>query len=966
MAAGVFQEGQTVAGRYQILRYINCGGMGEVYEARDLDLELTDPVALKTLLPAIADDESMITRFKREIALCRQIAHPNVCKVYDLARHEGEGGRSVLFLTMEFLDGETLEAKLQRRGAMTEVEALPLLQQMSAALDASHEAGVIHRDFKPSNVMLVPSGDGQRIAVTDFGLARRFVAPEGTTATISKVVVGTLDYMAPELLTGSIGTFASDIYALGMVAYKMMTGSLPFAADTPMARAIMRTNRAVPSPRTLAPGLDANWERAIVCALDINPVKRFAHAGRFLEALRGDPVELTLKLPPMTRRKVAITAATVLALVGAAIGWREWVMASRRLPPEAQALYQKGVADNAAGAWFAATQALGDAAKLAPHGPLLRARLAEAWVGLEMPERGAEEMLLVRRQDSSGLSRADRLQIEAIDLSITREFASAAAKYEEMARAGIDVAVDLGRAYENADRPDDAIRSYRQAAERSEHNPAAWLRLGVLYARQSNTAKSNEAFAQADHLYQLTSNLEGLTEVSLQQGIAANSRGQLDEAAVFLRKALDTARLAGNLQEEINSTLRLSSNAYLSGASTEAEQYANQALNIARSHHLDAMAIRGLVNLGNAFRRKQDFAHSEGYYREALDLARQTRSTHLTALSLSSLAALHDQTGQPEEAVREAQQALIFYQANRYAKESLQCLTVIARARRDSGDYDSALVSFQSLLQMAERVQDHAQLSLAHEGVGSMLFMLDRFPEALEQYQKSLELAPDIEHIGYASLECGNTLWRLGRYIEAAAMFARADASAQKFPPLRMQVIYGRAGMALSQSRFQEAADLARGALAAGMARMPDLQTDFEEVLGLALLRSGNKSEGAKKCEAARTAVEAHPDIGDTLQAGVAVLEARIVKSERKSALQVLEEMEAHLAAHPELQWRALALASRADTHYTGPAREALLKLSHLWGDSAYTTYLTRPDVGNLSRPLVPLVHASQERGYKP
>jgi tetratricopeptide (TPR) repeat protein len=856
---------------------------------------------------------------------------------------------------MEFLDGETLEARLQRCGAMSEVEALPLLQQMSAALDASHEAGVIHRDFKPSNVMLVPAGDGQRIAVTDFGLARRFVAPEGTTATLSKAVVGTLDYMAPELLTGSTGTFASDIYALGMVAYKMVTGSLPFASDTPMARAIMRTNRAISSPRTLAPGLDASWERAILCALEIKPAKRFAHARHFLEALGGDPVEFTLKFPPITRRKVAITAATVLALVGAASGWREWVMAGRRLPPEAQALYQKGVADNAAGAWFAATQALSEAAKLSPHAPLVRARLAEAWVGLEMPEKGAEEMLIVRRQDASGLSHADRLQIEAIDLSITREFTAAAAKYEEMARGGVDVAADLGRAYESADRPDDAIRSYRQAAEGSQHNPAAWLRLGVLYARQSNTVKSNEAFAQAEHLYQLTSNLEGLTELSLQEGIAANSRGQLDEAAVFLRKARDTARLAGNSQEEINSTLRLSSNAYLSGASTEAERYANEALDIARSHHLDAMAIRGLVNLGNAFRRKQDFAHSEEYYREALDLARQTHSTHFTALSLSSLAALHDQTRQREEAVREAQEALTFYQANRYAKESLQCLTVIARAKRDSGDYDGALISFRALLQSAERVQDRGQLALAHEGVGSMLFMLDRFPEALEQYQKSLELAPDTEHMGYASLECGNTLWRLGRYTEAGSMFARADASAQKFPPLRMQVIYGRTGLALSQNRFQAAVDLVRGALAAGLSQTPDLQTDFEELLGLALLGSGNKNEGARKCEAAYAAVKARHDIADSLQAGVVVLEARMGERERESALRLFHEIEPSLTAHPELQWRALALASIADPQYIGRAREALVKLAHLWGNSAYTVYLTRPDVRKLSRPLLRL-----------
>ena len=226
-SAAVFQAGQAVAERYVIVRHVGRGGMGEVYEARDPELGVT--VALKTLLPEIAHDESMIARFKREIALSREVAHPNVCKVFDIAQHESEDGREIVFLTMEFLAGETLSAKLDRDGAMKEAEALPLLEQMAAALDASHAAGVIHRDFKPSNVVLVSSAGGIRAVVTDFGLARKFVAADDTTATLSGNVMGTLGYMAPELLRGAPATFASDIYALGMTAYQMVTGGLPFS-----------------------------------------------------------------------------------------------------------------------------------------------------------------------------------------------------------------------------------------------------------------------------------------------------------------------------------------------------------------------------------------------------------------------------------------------------------------------------------------------------------------------------------------------------------------------------------------------------------------------------------------------------------------------------------------------------------------------------------------------------------------
>ena len=940
--------------RFRIVRFIGRGGMGEVYEAEDMQL---GRVALKTIRTDLASQPQMLARFRQEVQLARRVTSTSVCRIHELfPLPVGDRRGAAAFLTMEFLEGVTLAERLERDGALPVAEAESTALQLCAAVQAIHDAGVIHRDIKSRNVMLVPKNGATQVVVMDLGLAREAgKRPDGDAGlTVAGAVMGTPQYMAPEQLTGARATPASDVFALGVVLYEIVTGRRPPE---------VLPERPAPPASSLRKDLPKRWDEVIARCLAYEREKRYQSADEVAAALREDTGKFSLKLPLMTRRRVAVAAGSALALAGAAAGWVEWMNVSRRLPPEAQALYQKGIADNAAGAWFAATKALEEAVKLAPQAPQAHARLAEAWVGLEMPEKAGEEMLLARRQDLSKLPRTDRLQIEAIDLSITREFAAAAAKYEEMVRIdphSAEAAVDLGRAYENADRPDDAIRSYRNAAEGPEHNPAAWLRLGVLYARQSNKAKSSEAFAQADRLYQLTSNLEGLTEVALQQGIAANARGQLDEGAVFLRKALDTARLAGNLQEEINATLRLSSNAYLRGDTAETDRYAREALETARSHHLDAMAIRGLVNLGNAFNRKQDFAHSEQYYREALDLARQTRSSHLTALSLLSLAGLHDQMRQRDDAVREAQEALTFYQANRYAKESLQCLTVIARAKRDSGDYNGAIDSFRSMLQMAERSQDHFQLASAHEGIGSMLFKQDRFPEALEQYRKTLEFATDAEHTGYASLECGNTLWRLGQYAEAVDMFAKADAIAKSFALLRLQLMYGRAGMLLSQNRFAEAAEMARGALAGDIARTPELQNQFERILGLALLGMGNKGEGAKKCEAARTAIEARHDIDDTLEAGVAALEARIVQGQRKSAMQLFQQMEPPLAAYPELQWRALALASGADAHYSGAAREALLKLQHLWGDSAYNAYLARPDVVKLSQSLPGRVPASQ------
>ena len=167
-----------------------------------------------------------------------------------------------------------------------------------------------------------------------------------------------------------------------------------------------------------------------------------------------------------------------------------------------------------------------------------------------------------------------------------------------------------------------------------------------------------------------------------------------------------------------------------------------------------------------------------------------------------------------------------------------------------------------------------------------------------------------------------------------------------------------RAAMLLSRNRLREATELARDALAADLTRAPDLQIQLQLVLGLALAGAGDKSEGIAKCAAARAAAEAGRDTVDALYAAAALLETRIGRGDPKAALEVFTQIEPSLATHPELQWRVLALASLANPRYIGRARESLQKLSLLWGDSAYTKYLTRPDVGKLSRPLLPLVPA--------
>ncbi len=317
VAAGtpVFRTGDIVAFRFRIVRYLARGGMGELYEAEDL--ELRERVALKTILSHIADDERSILLFKREVHLARQVTHPNVCRIYDVFRHgssstAGRPDGDVVLLAMELLHGETLAEKVQRDGPMSTAAMFPLVRQMADGLTAAHRAGVVHRDFKSHNVMLVRpqrAGDPLRAVVTDFGLAWRSASADGVPSSshtapragdsthlsmglsLAGEISGTPAYMAPEQVEGEAITPATDVYALGVVLYEMVTGTLPFAGDTPLQVALKRLHEPPPSPRVHGADVDPVWERTILRCLARRPGDRFANAADVVAALEAGPAE---------------------------------------------------------------------------------------------------------------------------------------------------------------------------------------------------------------------------------------------------------------------------------------------------------------------------------------------------------------------------------------------------------------------------------------------------------------------------------------------------------------------------------------------------------------------------------------------------------------------------------------------------------------------------------------------------
>ena len=273
---GRFAPGTLLGGRYRIVGRLGRGGMGEVYRADDL--KLAQAVALKFLPPDVDRDPARLTQLHTEVRMARQVAHPNVCRVYDIDEVDGH-----TFLSMEYVDGEDLASLLRRIGRFPQERGLEIARQMCAGLVAAHERGVIHRDLKPANVMLDATG---RVRITDFGLAG--VAGESIRA-------GTPAYMAPEQLAGGEVTTRSDIYALGLVLYEIFTGRRALEAATLAELIRKREEAGVAAPSEVVHDVDPAIDRVILRCLDPQPGKRPSTAFAVAAALPGgDPLAAVL------------------------------------------------------------------------------------------------------------------------------------------------------------------------------------------------------------------------------------------------------------------------------------------------------------------------------------------------------------------------------------------------------------------------------------------------------------------------------------------------------------------------------------------------------------------------------------------------------------------------------------------------------------------------------------------------
>ncbi|MFI5234694.1 MAG: serine/threonine-protein kinase [Gemmatimonadales bacterium] len=278
-------QNQVLEDRYRVVKKLGEGGMSYVYLA--VDLTTTQTVAIKVLSPKLSSDSGSAERLKREASLAMRLNHPNVCSIHQL----GNTADGLLFLVMPFLSGELLSDRENRGGPMPVEEGIVLLAQMCRGLEHAHSLEIIHRDLKPENVMLVPEPEGpfpSRAVVMDFGLAKqRQAGPEVQKLTATGIVLGTPEFMSPEQIRGKALDGRSDIYALGILAFEMFTGALPFAGRSAQEMMIARLRGQPKNLRDVKPDLPVKLETVIAKALASEPDNRYQTMGEFAEALQG-------------------------------------------------------------------------------------------------------------------------------------------------------------------------------------------------------------------------------------------------------------------------------------------------------------------------------------------------------------------------------------------------------------------------------------------------------------------------------------------------------------------------------------------------------------------------------------------------------------------------------------------------------------------------------------------------------
>jgi serine/threonine protein kinase/tetratricopeptide (TPR) repeat protein len=778
----LLEPGDVLGNRYEILQLLGEGGMGSVYKARDQELDR--PVALKLIRPELASNPAMLARFKQELLLSRQVTHKNVIRIYDLSDAEG-----VKFITMEFVEGRDLRALIQEKKKFSPEEAVEIMQQVCQALEAAHSVGVIHRDLKPQNIMREDTG---RILVMDFGLARTL---DGDGMTQTGALVGTMEYMSPEqALSGNLDQ-RSDIFTAGLILYELLTGKMPFKAESVLASLIKRTQeRAIPisdHDETMPGTLTAVVNKA----LERDPNLRYQSAVemlRDLEAWQGNRAAATLSFHANVKPwgqtipwplLGGIAAILVLATIGYV--FRGPIFSPSANKPASAPVLSLAILPfrNASGDadidWLGASLAemlstdVGQSTRLRTVSPT---SLHQIFADLRIsPTTVLEPATIHRLADFSSADRViwgsyakfgDQIRIDAtlqdiknsrsvplrIDVQSEKEIPVAVDRLAELIRQQLalpDTVLKELRAssFQPKSASVEALRAYNQAVglQRDGKN---------LEARKQFEAATNAdpkfalAFARLAQSYSALG-YDSEAEQSAQKAVELSQ--DLPEAEKYLISAI-RFQIAKNFPEAIKAYNNLATaspdnsdvqaalaDLYEStGDLAKAREY-DQKILAANANDINATLALGRVALTGG--KAQD---SLDPLSRALTLSVQLDNPEQKAAALHYLGGAYRMLNKPDEALRNYQEALAIRRQLGQKNGIASTLNGIARTQVLLGKNKEALANFGEALQIRRDIGDKRGLGDTLIDMGNLLDDHGDHDQALKMYRDALQVQRDV------------------------------------------------------------------------------------------------------------------------------------------------------------------------------------------------------------------------------
>ena len=815
MQQPVLATGTILAGRYEILETLGQGGMGAVYKAKDLELDRM--VALKVIRPELAKNSAIIDRFKQELLLSQRVTHRNVIRIYDLG--EGDG---VKFITMEFIEGQDLRSLIHERKKVAPEEAVEVMEQVCLALDAAHSVDVIHRDLKPQNIMRDKTG---RILVMDFGLART-VEGEGMTQT--GALVGTMEYMSPEQALAKELDQRSDIFSAGLIFYELLSGQMPYRADSALASLIRRTQERARPISEHDSTIPQSLSNIVSKCLEREPAARYQTSKELLadlEAWQGKRAAGAIAFQSVKpwgqtvpwQWITAVVVAIVLTIAG--YHWRDklWNPEKPKIanvnPDVALAILPfRNASQEPALEWLGPSLAdmlstdVGQSARMRTVSPN---RLHQIFTDLRISPSTVLDPATIRRV--ADLSNADRLvwgqyakfgdqiRIDAtlqdvkngrtvplkIDVPNEKEIPGAIDRLAESIRQKLAL-------------PDDVLKELKARSFQPTSPSVAALRaynLGIGFQRDGKNLEAQKQFEAAtkedpsfalafSKLAQTYSSLgyDGEAEQSAQKAVTLSR--DLPEAAKYLITAM-RSQVTKNYPEAIkayenlaqaspdNSDVQsaLASLYKDSGNLAKAREYYQKLLST------NPKDVAATLELGRVAIKSGDPQGSLEPLNRAYTLATQVDNQEQKAASLHFMAVAYGMLSKPDEDLRNEEQALAIWRRIGQKRGLALSLNEIASAQALLGKPKDALASYQEALRLRREIGDRRGLGDTFIDLGNFYDAGGSHDQALKMYKEALQLERDL---GNESLQAiclnniGSVYLEKGQYEDALTYFQQA------------------------------------------------------------------------------------------------------------------------------------------------------------------------------------------------